>query len=93
MNTLKDKRWPWVRFRFRANPDDWRPVTFPPPGPYWCSGEAGDGSYAIVVAYLPNDGTKLREFWPEASHVTRGRTSRILFTDRFPRPSWWSEKP
>lgn len=45
----------WMRLRFQANADDPRPVTFPPPGPWWCTGYAGDDSYAIVVAYLPNN--------------------------------------
>lgn len=82
----------WIRYRFHANAEDWRPVTFPPPGPYWCSGEAGDGSYAIIVAYLPS-GVPLPDFWPEADQVTSQRArGGIVYSSRFPKPDWFTDE-
>lgn len=80
---------PWKRHRFHANPDDYRPVKFPPPGPYWCSGEAGDGSYSIVVAYLPRD-VDVRDWWPEATEIEATEERKIVFSDRFAKPAWWT---
>jgi len=78
----------WERHRFKANLDDPRPVKFPPPGPYWVSGEGDD--YSIVVAYLP-----LREpvthWWPEARDIDSEVRDEITFTDRFPKPEWWAK--
>lgn len=79
----------WTRYRFKANGDDYRPVKFPPPGPYWCTGSALDSSYSIVVAYLP-EGTTLTDWWPEADEVEEEARSEITFTDRFPKPQWWT---
>lgn len=76
----------WRRYRFHANLDDPRPVKFPPPGPWWCSGQGDD--YAIVIAYLPRN-AKLKQFWPEASEVEFTDEDEITFTDRFPKPDWW----
>lgn len=79
----------WYRCRFHANPDDYRPVTFPPPGPYWCSG-SGDG-YSIVIAYF-EDPERITEFWPEATEIdVDDGCDTMLFTDRFPKPEWWDE--
>lgn len=82
-------RWPWVRYRFHTNANDYRPVTFPPPGPYWCSGYAGDDSFAIVVAYLPSR-VQLETYWPDATEVQSGQQASISFSARFPRPDWWA---
>jgi hypothetical protein len=83
----------WTRYRFHANYDDFRPVKFPPPGPYWCSGTSAYGDddpsrYSIVIAYLPQK-SKLTEFWPEASEIDSEITESILYTDRFQKPEWW----
>lgn len=77
----------WVWTRFRADEDDYRPVKFPPPGPYWCSGY-GDG-YSIVVAYL-RPGDDVKEWWPEASAVDTKDIPEIKFAGRFPKPYWWT---
>jgi hypothetical protein len=77
-----------IRARFKANYDDWRPVKWPPPGPCWCSGTAGDESYSIVIAYA-KDEDAIREFWPEAADIESEFRSEIVFTDRFPRPDYW----
>jgi hypothetical protein len=65
-----------------------RPVRFPPPGPWWCSGFEAFDAYAIVIAYLrPED--SVTDWWPEASHIDSEPCDRIIFTDRFPRPDWY----
>lgn len=79
----------WLRVRFRADEDDFRPVVFPPPGPYWCSGYGNN--HAIVVAYV---GTvdQIAGFWPEASEiVVMEEGVDIAFSDRFPEPAWWGQ--
>lgn len=78
----------WRRYRFRANEDDMRPVKWPPPGPWWCTGY-GDG-YAIVVAYLPPQ-SNLADYWPEATAVEFTEEDELSFSDRFPEPDWWKE--
>ena len=82
----------WLRVRFQANKDDPRPVTFPPPGPFWVTGY-GD-SYAIVVAYV-RELEEVEKFWPE----TKGQEfsfiqprDEITFTDRFAEPEWWRKQ-
>lgn len=81
----------WIRYRFQANYEDFRPVVWPPLGPYWCTGYAGDSSFSIVVAYLPK-GEDLLKFWPEAKDVDQEDRDEILFTDRFAQPEWWPIK-
>lgn len=81
----------WVRLRFRADPDDPRPVTFPPPGPWWCTGY-GDG-YSIVVAYL-HENEDVTTWWPEAAEVdSTPAPAGPAFNARFPKPDWWRERP
>lgn len=76
----------WFRCRFHANEDDYRPVKWPPPGPYWCTGYGDD--YSIVVAYV-RDMEQVYEYWPEASQVDAEERSEITYTDRFPKPEWY----
>lgn len=77
----------WIRARFKANADDYRPVAFPPPGPYWCTG-FGD-NHSIVVAYVKSE-EQIAEFWPEAEDIdVHEENTELVFTDRFPRPEWW----
>jgi hypothetical protein len=77
-----------IRARFHADPDDYRPVKFPPPHPYWCSGYAGDGSHSIIVAYA-DDQEQIREYWPEATEIDAQPAESYVFTDRFAKPSWF----
>ncbi len=80
----------WVRHRFKTtSADDPRPITFPPPGPWWCSGYAGDDSYAIVICYIPPS-ESIATYWPEAYDDESENKTEIIFTDRFPRPKWWT---
>jgi hypothetical protein len=77
-----------LRARFQANYEDYRPVKWPPPGPYWCSGYAGDETYSIVIAYINNE-DEIIEFWPEASAIDVDEVKEIIFTERFACPDWW----
>jgi hypothetical protein len=79
-----------IRCRFRANPQDPRPVLFPPPHPYWVTGY-GD-NYAIVVAYA-EDETQILKFWPEAVDLDSTQASEYIFTDRFQKPAWFTTPP
>ena len=78
----------WIRARFEANLDDFRPVKFPPPGPYRGTGFNDDHYY--VVAYVKNL-NQIKEFWPEANNIEHEERLQITFTDRFPKPNWWKE--
>ena len=78
---------PWLRCRFQADAADYRPVTFPPPGPFWCSGHGDD--HSIVVAYVKYI-DQVKEFWPEAEDIDIMQEDvEIEFTERFSKPSWW----
>lgn len=79
-----------IRARFKTDFDDYRPVNFPPPGPYWCTGYAGDSDHSIVVAYADNE-DQIREFWPDAEDIDIEPAETIIFTSRFQKPSWWPE--
>lgn len=77
----------WIRYRFHANLEDSRPVIWPPLGPWW---ETAIGeNYATVVAYLPA-GADLRKYWPEADCIDHQERGEIQYTERFPKPEWWS---
>lgn len=77
----------WNRHRFKTDADDYRPLEFPPPGPYWVT--AGMGAPWTLIAYLPPD-VDLYKYWPEAKHVDTEEEDKITYTSRFPKPSWWS---
>lgn len=81
----------WVRLRFCTRADDWRPLRFPPPGPYWNSGYGDD--YNIMVAYFPlNEEPTLMEYWPDAYEIDMTlECGKIRFSKRFPRPEWWAD--
>lgn len=91
----------WRRYRFRSwSADDPRPITFPPPGPYWMTGlsEELDGrEFATLVAYLPGDSAdEIEDFWPETDGSSWDgydfqRCDEIAFTSRFAKPDWWSQ--
>lgn len=84
----------WTRFRFHANAGDYRPVTWPPVGPYWCSGYGCDsgeddaGEHSIVVAYA-HSLDEIMTQWPEASNIDAEEGVEIEFSGRFPCPKWW----
>jgi hypothetical protein len=82
--------YPWLRVRFYTTAHDYRPVNWPPIGPYWCTGYASDEEY-VLVAYVKNE-EQVYEFWPEATNLDVEGVSEISFTGRFPKPEWWKEE-
>lgn len=79
------------RYRFMANLDDPRPVTCPPPGPFWITGQTSmwePEDFSIVVAYCHSREELLR-FWPDATSIEDLGENQVRFSSRFPRPEWW----
>jgi hypothetical protein len=88
--------------RFHANSFDPRPVKWPVKHPFWVTGyggwprDCGDqpvyAGYAVVVSYA-DDLDYIRENWPEASHIEVVEECEThMFTERFPKPDWFSEE-
>ena len=75
------------RVRLKTCEQDFRPVKWPPPGPYWCSGYDFCDN-AILVVYAENL-EQLFEYWPEAEYIDAEEVEEHEFTDRFPKPGWW----
>jgi len=84
----------WLRVRFfLPGEDDYRPIKFPPPGPYWCTGYSmrDGGDAPVIVAYVKTE-NQIIEFWPEAADIDiHERDTEIVFTTRFAKPAWWQE--
>jgi hypothetical protein len=78
-----------LRIRFSTKSEDFRPVTWPPVGPYWCSGYTGDNN-PVLVAYVNSEEDVFRQ-WPEAEELDVMSEGPIVFTDRFSKPDWWTE--
>lgn len=79
-----------IRYRFKTNAvDDFRPLVDMKDiqMPWWCSGEAMDGSYVIIICYLPEDET-LEKYWDDAYDIESDSCSEIKYTDRFHKPDW-----
>lgn len=55
--------------------------------PWWCSGEAGDGSYVIIICYLSED-EELEKYWDDAYDIEYWTCDQIEYSDRFPKPDW-----
>ena len=77
-----------LRVRFFCNADDYRPINWPIKHPYWCTGYAGDMSYAVIVAYA-DDLEYIKDNWPDAFEIDATEVDEIVFTSRFPKPEWW----
>lgn len=86
--------------RFMVDGEDYRPIRWPPPGPYWCTGHEVRGRMVdgelcdiklkpIIVAYVDND-QQILEFWPGAENIEAEWRDEIVFTDRFAKPEWWT---
>jgi hypothetical protein len=83
------------RFRFYVPDSDGRPLTWPPPGPFWVSGWAylGESEWTVVVAYAPSlEVLKDPKHWPDAVEIADFGEQPITFTDRFPKPEWWIQE-
>jgi hypothetical protein len=73
------------RARFKTDSPDPRPINWPLRHPYWITGEAGDGSYTTIVAYVDDMGY-LKKNWPEAFDIDLGGpVTEYIFSDRFPK--------
>lgn len=81
----------WIRYRFYTKSvEDYRPLVFNPKYPWWCSGQAADGSTATIVAYLPA-GEDLKIYWDDAFDIEAEEKDAIEFSDRFPKPKYYVE--
>jgi hypothetical protein len=77
----------WFRVRFLTSSQDWRPVTWPPPGPYWYLGTT-ENHRTCLISYTRSM-RELYEAWPEAENVVYSPESKIIFTHQYPEPIWW----
>ena len=86
----------WFRVRFYSHHADPRPVGWPPPGPWWCSGETEDGkgnTVQVIIAYT-KEPDKLKEQWPEIGEISFTQGPEVVqFFDRFPKPDWIVDSP
>ena len=79
----------WIRYRLQTKSvDDYRPLIFNAKYPWWCSGTAGDGSAATIIAYLPK-GEDLLKYWDDAYDITQTEHEEIEFSSRFPKPKYF----
>ena len=84
------------RYRFMQPTEDYRPISWPIPWPYWCSGSAfgaNDETINILIAYAPDD-EYIKKYWPEAYELDGCnedlKPEDILFSSRFQRPDWYT---
>lgn len=75
-----------LRVRFKTKESDYRPIVWPIPHPYWCTGHGED--YSIIVAYADSE-EQIYDFWPEAYDLDSEELMKIEFTDRFQKPDWY----
>lgn len=78
-----------IRCRFTVKHKDFRPLHWPIKHPYWCTGYDSD-DWPIVVAYA-DDEAGILENWPEAEDLDSEDADDYFFSDRFPKPYWWSD--
>ena len=78
----------WYRFKTHSV-DDCRPLIDMASikMPWWCTGFDGDGSYAIIVCYLPKT-EDLYKYWDDAYDIESKTVNAIQYTDRFQKPDW-----
>ena len=77
-----------LRVRFKTNSEDPRPINWPIKHPYWITGNGDNCS--VVVAYA-DDIDYIKANWPEAYEIDSIESTGYAFTDRFPKPDWFSE--
>lgn len=86
-----EKMLPWIRYRFKTKSiKDIRPLIFNPAFPWWCSCYGDD--YATIVAWLPK-GEYLLKYWDDAFEIGIEEKKEIEFSDRFPKPDYYSPTP
>lgn len=79
-----------LRVRFTTDSPDPRPINWPIPHPYWITGDEDSGARATIVSYADSL-DYIRENWPEAENIESEEVDGYIFTDRFPRPQWFTE--
>jgi len=84
---MKDVNQKWVLCNFKSPAEDFRPMGFPPPGPYWCAGLDSDECWDIV-AYVRKP-KEVSMYWPEAFDIVTEVVDKIEYSDSRPRPEWW----
>lgn len=77
------------RYRFKTKADDYRPLIDLASinMPWWCTGSDMDGTYWIIVCYLP-DGEDLFKYWDDAYDIDEEYVDEIKYTSRFCKPNW-----
>lgn len=76
-----------LKVRFQQPTEDYRPVLWPIPHPYWRTGSGDD--YYIIVAYVDSV-EQLKAQWPEAEEldIFEEEADHYVFTARFSKPDW-----
>lgn len=79
------------RYRLYVNNSDYRPMFYPPPHPWWCSGQTMNE--AIIISYA-GDETEVKALWPELNSPqykidSCDKKDRYSFSSRFQPPDWW----
>lgn len=61
----------WIRSRFRVcnEEDDYRPVKWPPVGPYWCTGSDLENPTSYTIVAYTKTLEQVTEFWPDAEDI------------------------
>ena len=79
---------PIVRVRFiEPDAEDPKPMVWPIEYPYWVTGYNDFG--AVLVAYA-RDLDTIRRLWPKAGNFDVEEVVGVEFSDRFPKPPWYS---
>lgn len=77
-----------LKVRFYQPTEDYRPVIWPVPHPYWCTGF--NDTHNILVVYVDSV-EQLKLQWPEAEQIDvfQEDADHYVFTDRFSKPDWF----
>ena len=81
----------WIRYALSTAAVDCRPVSYPPPGPYWIDDREErkfiEESHTSLVVFLPW-GESVEAWWPDAEIVEQAPYEAIEFTEYFSPPDW-----
>lgn len=79
-----------IRARFHTVATDYRPKRWPIRLPYWVTGQDSQGWWLVAYADSLAD---LMVLWPEAEQVDAVLVNEVVYTSRFPMPSWLRHAP
>lgn len=79
-----------IRARFHTVAADYRPAKWPLRLPYWVSGQDSQGWWLVAYA---DSLVELMALWPEAEQVEAVLVTEVVYTSRFPMPSWLRHAP